>query len=96
MLTQHNMTPGNCQVCGQPVPSQFSSDSLDGWYMKNVAPANPLSLRSSPKQAVSADTENWELLQKAQEIAELFQRAIKLGYSITCTPEQLKNACGDL
>ncbi len=30
-----------------------------------------------------------ELLAKAQEIAELFQRAVKLGYSIVCTPEQL-------
>ena len=73
--------------------------------MKNVAPhaasggtMQPIDYRCDPlrKQAVSADTENWELLQKAQEIAELFQRAIKLGYSITCTPEQLKNACDDL
>ena len=48
MLTQHNMTPGNCQVCGNRLEPIFFN-SLDGWYMKNVAPANPLSLRSSPK-----------------------------------------------
>jgi hypothetical protein len=30
------------------------------------------------------------LLEKAQEIAELFKRAVELGYSITFSPEQLK------
>jgi hypothetical protein len=34
--------------------------------------------------------EDRELLTKAQEIVELFQRAIHLGYSISFSPEQMK------
>ena len=37
-----------------------------------------------------AAKEDRDLLAKAQEVAELFQRAVKLGYSITFSPEQLK------
>lgn len=37
-----------------------------------------------------AEKEDLELLTRAQEMVELFQRAIKLGYSITFTPEQLR------
>lgn len=33
--------------------------------------------------------EDRELLDKAQEIAELFQRAVRLGYSISMSPEQM-------
>lgn len=37
-----------------------------------------------------AGEEDRELLNKAQEMVELFQRAIKLGYSISFAPDQLK------
>jgi hypothetical protein len=39
--------------------------------------------------SVAADDDR-ELLAKAQEISELFKRAVELGYSITFSPEQLK------
>lgn len=38
----------------------------------------------------TADAESRELLTQANEIAELFKRAVELGYSITFSPEQLK------
>lgn len=34
--------------------------------------------------------ENREMLEKAQEIVALFQDAIKLGYAISFSPDQLK------
>ncbi len=43
------------------------------------------------KSSIEAEEkEIQELMQKAQEIMELFQRAIKLGYSISLSPEQMK------
>lgn len=39
--------------------------------------------------AVASD-DDIQMLAKAQEIAELFQRAVKLGYSISMSPEQMK------
>lgn len=40
--------------------------------------------------STQVEQDDRELLTRAQEIVELFQRAIKLGYSITFTPEQLR------
>jgi hypothetical protein len=37
-----------------------------------------------------ASPEDRDLLNKAQEILELMQRAYKLGYSLTLPPEQMK------
>lgn len=48
---------------------------------------------ASEKEALSTVTANVDdraMLTKADELVRLFQDAIKLGYSITFTPEQLQ------